>query len=368
MKVLHLSGSKHHWSGNEQQLADLIHNLLPLKVESNIFCYEGAAIETYAQQNDIPTFPQERMSIYSSVLAKRLRDCIRRNNIDVVHAHTSNFLTVYMVADLLFGLHIPTVFSRKGFSEKSSFVSRLKYNYKGIDAVICVSDAVRKNFSQFMKAKNRAKLAVIYDGITVRRFDKAKDIRETYNVPQDRMLVGNIANHVKAKDLSTLVKSANYLINTLGYKNFHFLQIGDFTELTIKLKEMVREFMLDKHFTFTGKIPEASRFMPQFDLYLMTSKSEGLPLAIYEAFLTCTPVVTTSAGGVPEAVINEVTGLISDVGNAHQLAKNIARLSNNSLLREKLTQNAHALLLEKFTAQQCASHTYDLYKEITGEL
>lgn len=45
MRILHLSGSKHHWSGNEQQLADLIRNLKPLGVENFIFCYEGSAIE-----------------------------------------------------------------------------------------------------------------------------------------------------------------------------------------------------------------------------------------------------------------------------------------------------------------------------------
>lgn len=365
MKVLHLSGSKHHWSGNEQQLADLIHNLLPLKVESNIFCYEGAAIETYAQQNDIPTFPQERMSIYSPVLAKRLKDCIRRNNIDVVHAHTSNFLTVYMVADLLFGLHIPTVFSRKGFSEKSSFVSRLKYNYKGIDAVICGSIAVKKGMKHLLNEKNYAqKIHVIYDGISITseaHIDR-EELCEQFDIAPKKYVIGNIANHVDAKDLPTLIETLNYIVNDLSRKDIHLVQIGAQTALTPLIEEKVRQYCLNDFITFAGKIENAKRYIPAFDAILMSSKSEGLPLVIYESFLNRVPVVSTNAGGIAEVIFQDDTGLISDVGDSVTLAENMNKLLSEESLQESIKENAYKLFINGFTAQKSAENTKQLYE------
>lgn len=97
MKVLHLSGSKHHWSGNEQQLADLIENLSALGVENHILCYEDSEIQKYALKKGIKVCALPRKSIYSPSLARALRDYIRRKHIEVIHAHTSNFF------DIVFG-------------------------------------------------------------------------------------------------------------------------------------------------------------------------------------------------------------------------------------------------------------------------
>src|SRR3712207_6337605 len=99
LRILHLSGSKHHWSGNEQQLTDLISNLPADKVQSFVFCYEGSAIEQYGREHGLVCFGQKRRSIYSPLLAYQLKRCVEKNRIDVLHVHTSNFLTVFMLAD-----------------------------------------------------------------------------------------------------------------------------------------------------------------------------------------------------------------------------------------------------------------------------
>ncbi len=367
LHILHLSGSTHHWSGNEQQLADLMRNLKTLGTESSVFCYKGSAIEHYAGKNGIPCFAQERRSIYSPVLAHRLKRCIRENKFDAIHVHTSNFLTVFMIADILYGLHMPTVFSRKGFSEKSGRLSRLKYNYKGIDRIICVSGAVYDNFISFLKPRNRFKPVVIYDGISVdglKREENLPDVRKTYGIPEGKYIVGNIANHVYAKDLPVLVRTADYLINKMGRKDVCVLQMGDMTEITRELNAMIEDAGLGAHVIFAGKVENARKFMPQFDVFLMTSRSEGLPLTIYEAFLNKIPVVTTDAGGIPEAVKNGFNGYITGVGNFKQLAEYVDSLLGDAERRRSMADNAHRTLLEKFTARQCAERSNELYKSI----
>ena len=366
MRVLHLSGSKSHWSGNEQQLSDLIDNLNELGVKNYIFCYESSAIEKYAKAHNIEVFPQERYGIYSPKLAKQLRNCIKENQIDVLHIHTSNFLTVFMVADLLYRLKIPTVFSRKGFSEKSSFLSALKYNYKNIDRTICVSGAVKEGLKNFVKPENHHKLRVIYDGIRMDlpKEDAPENLREKYNLSLDTILIGNIANHVPAKDLVTLLNTVHQLVNILKINNVHFIQIGKKTDHTEEYIKLAKELNVEKYITFTGQISNAKNYIPQLDIFFMSSQSEGLPLTIYESFLAKKPVVSTKAGGIPEAITNGENGFLCEIKDAECLARQLELLVKDASLREKMAENAFKVLIDKFDAKKCASETYHLYQEV----
>lgn len=367
LHILHLSGSKHHWSGNEQQLADLIRHLGDMGVQSSIFCYEGSSIQQYALEHDIPTLPQPRQSVYSSGLRQALRQAVRTGQYDIIHVHTSNYLTLYVLTDLLGSLGMPTVFSRKGLTDKASYLSRKKYNYKGIDRIICVSGAVRDNFCQYLTPSNHAKAVVVHDGIstdTVIPSEGAPSLCEAYALPQGRFVIGNIANHVGDKDLETLVRTADYLVNTLGRKEALFVQMGDHTDLTPALVEGIRAAGLEDHVRLLGKVAGAKAYMKDFDLFLMTSRSEGLPLTVYEAFLYGTPVVTTCAGGIPEAVTDGHSGVMTAIGDHIALAQGIERMMQNPALRQEIARNAHALLLEKFTARQCAERTLGLYQDI----
>lgn len=367
LRILHLSGSKHHWSGNEQQLADLVRHLSDMGVVNTIFCYEESAIHEYAKRHNVPTLPQPRKSVYSSSLRRTLRKIVKKSHFDVIHIHTSNFLTLYVLTDLLKRVNIPTIFSRKGLTNHAGFFSRKKYNYKNIDRIICVSGAVQKNFTKFLMPNNHAKTVVVHDGIsidTMNTDNTVPNVFEKFNLPRRKFVIGNIANHVSDKDLGTLVKTADHLINTLGQKDVVFVQMGDHTGLTQGLMDAVKRAQLRDHVFFVGKIPEAKSYMPQFDLFLMTSCSEGLPLTVYEAFMYKIPVVTTCAGGIPEAVKDGHSGIMTEIGDHISLAKGISKMMNDSTLRERIADNAHTLLLKNFTARQCAERTLSLYKEI----
>ena len=367
LHILHLSGSKHHWSGNEQQLADLVRHLSEMGVTSSIFCYEGSAIHEYAKSHGIPTLPQPRKSVYSSSLRKALHKATKSGCFDAIHIHTSNFLTLYVLTDIVRGLKLPTIFSRKGLTDRAGFLSRKKYNYKGIDRIICVSGAVRENFTKFLTTDNHAKAVVVHDGIsvdTVSTDDTTPSVFEKFGLPQGRFVIGNIANHVSDKDLGTLVKTADHLVNTLGHRDVVFVQMGDHTALTQGLMEGVKSAQLEDYVFFVGKVPGAKSYMPQFDLFLMTSCSEGLPLTVYEAFMYKIPVVTTCAGGIPEAVKDGYSGIMTEIGDHTALAEGIDKMMGDGTLQQEIADNAHTLLLEKFTARQCAERTLALYKEI----
>jgi glycosyltransferase involved in cell wall biosynthesis len=94
--------------------------------------------------------------------------------------------------------------------------------------------------------------------------------------------------------------------------------------------------------------------MPQFNIYLMSSEREGLPITIYEAFYQKTSVVSTKAGGVPEAITHNVNGLLSEIKDYKDLAKNILILIKQPKLKDAFVEKSYSLILNKFTTKQLA--------------
>lgn len=369
MKILHISGAKG-WGGNEQQMIDLIPELTKLGVDNIVFGVENSLLQKECESKDISFLIAQKSKLNNFVNYKYLKTVVKEIKPDLVHLHTSDSLTVFTISDLLFKLKSKAVFSKKGMGSSSSILSKFKYNYKNIDTIICVSEAVKKSFSNIITKNNLPKLTVVYDGINLNRTsdEKGLDVRKLFNIDEGTIIIGNIANHVKAKDLLTLIRTINYLVNVLGLKNIHLLQIGMFSDkLTPEIKKLIFDMQLEKFITLTNFQPHALDFLSQFDLYVMSSAREGLPLTIFEAFLKKTPVVSTKAGGIPEAICHDFNGYLCEVGDFESLAKSISKLLNNEVKKNEFANRSYEMFFERFTAEQSARNTLKIYKNVIGK-
>lgn len=366
MKILHISGAKE-WGGNEQQMIDLIPELTNLGVKNIVFGVKNTQLQKECLSKNISFLVAKKHKLNNFVNYSYLKTIVKEIKPDLIHLHTSDSLTVFTISDLLFRLKTKAVFSKKGMGSSSSILSKFKYNYKNVDTIICVSEAVKKSFSNIMTKSNLSKLTVIYDGINLNRTSKVKELnlRQLFNISESVNIVGNIANHVKAKDLLTLVRAINYLVNDIQVKNIHLLQIGKFSDkITPEIEKLILQMKLEKFITLTNFHPHALDLLSQFDLYTMSSEREGLPLTIFEAFLKKTPVVSTKAGGIPEAIIHDFNGYLSDVGDFKSLAKNIHNLLNDRVKRQEFVNRSYDMFFERFTADQSARNTLKIYEKL----
>jgi glycosyltransferase involved in cell wall biosynthesis len=106
--------------------------------------------------------------------------------------------------------------------------------------------------------------------------------------------------------------------------------------------------------------------LPEFDVFLLTSLTEGLPLTIYEAFAAKVPVVSTNAGGIAEVVQNEITGFISDLKDSESLSNNVLKIINNNKLSETITTNAYNLVKKNHDLNIMKENYYNFYKNINN--
>lgn len=365
MKILHVSGARS-WGGNEQQLADLIPELNKLQVENLIFGIEGTPLHKHFEASSTKFLTGKEKKLTGRSNFRLLKKIVNEQQPDIIHLHTSDSVTLFVVADILYTLRIPAVFSKKGMGSSSTFLSIYKYNYKNIRKIICVSEAVKASMQGVLKPANHDKLVVVYDGVNLNRTKivRTENIRDLFKIGDNRTILGNIANHAKAKDLGVLIDMMNYLVNDLQYKNIHLIQIGKSSKLTDDLRLKIEKYGLTYYITLAGFQEHALDFISQFDMYVMSSEREGLPITIFEAFYKRCPVVSTRAGGIPEAIADGENGFLVDVKDSRGLAKKVALLAGNKELKNTFVKKSEEIFYENFVADITARKTLAIYKKV----
>ena len=211
-----------------------------------------------------------------------------------------------------------------------------------------------------LKIKPREKLLLIHNGLDVYkniflpREEARKKIWEMLLKDPDNIgggtaktIIGTIANFYPAKGLPVLIQAAEQFKDQ---EEIIFIIIGDGAERSV-LEKMIAEKKLEKKVFLLGQIPEASRFLPAFDIFILPSVKEGFPWVLLEAMAAKLPVIATAVGAVPEIIENGKNGLLIPPARPEEIARKILELSNNDRLRNELGIQAHQTVLFKFSAE-----------------
>ena len=108
-------------------------------------------------------------------------------------------------------------------------------------------------------------------------------------------------------------------------------------------------------------MPDAERFLPGFDIFLLTSLKEGLPYTILEAGLAGLPVIASNVGGIPEIITNDVSGILVEAGNIDQIAKSLKNLVLEPQKRDPLGTNLKQKVEKDFSLHKMISETEEIY-------
>ena len=304
--------------------------------------------------HDIPFFPFRKIFSTNPVAAMHIRWICRRLKISHIHTHDSHALTFAVMAATFFGNQVPIIVHRRvDFPIGSHFLSNWKYNHKAIQNIICVSDFVREVLGHGLK--NREKCVTIHDGIDL------NSIVPHANTQADRpsYLIGNIAAIAPHKDYFTFVRTAEKLLSDGFSAKFQIIG-GDGGE-EVAIRNLIAEKELSDNFELLGFRDDVLDLLSRLDVLLFTSKTEGLGSTLLDAMAAGVPIVATEAGGIPEIVEHEKTGLLAPVGDAEGLAEQIKRMLSNVDLRENILANA-AEKVRAYSKEKMAEQILEIYK------
>lgn len=365
MKVLHISGSTV-WGGNEQQIINLIPEMNKLGIKNVVLLKKDSYLEVECIKNKIEYIQTTKTRKNKITIYKYFNELLNEIKPDIIHFHTSDFLTIYVITSIIYNLKIPGIYVRKSIVNSGSVVSKFRYNFKNIKSLICVSEKVKDNMKQLVYAKNHNRLKVIYDCISLSKMSEIHEInlREKFLIDKNKFLIGNIANHNKAKDIETLINTADFLVNELKINSVMFIQIGEFSNLTESFQKLIKLKKIENNFIFTDKIYKAYLLNKQLDCFIMTSEREGGPTSVLEALYTEIPVVSTDVGIVSEIIKNGDNGFISEVKDFKSLALNLQLLIMDNNLRNEIVKNNKKMIINTNSAEKIALKTVEIYKSI----
>ncbi len=361
MRILHIS-TPSSWRGGEQQIAWLMEELSKKNIEQLLFCPTNSVMSKYAKREKFKHFEFSKTFAYSPFTAWRLKNICTKHRIDLIHVHDSRALTLATLTATFFNNKTPIVISRRlDFSLKERPFTLWKYNHWAVAKILCVSEKVKEIIT--VAIQDRSKLEVVYDGIDLERFTASPKgiLREEYSIPQDKILIGNVAAIAPHKDYFTFVKTAKNLIEK-GLPA-HFFIIGEDGGEREKIITFIKSKNLENHISLTGFRNDIPSVLPELDFFLFTSKTEGLGTSVLDALMSNVSVVSTTAGGIPEYLTDNENALLADPEDAAKLAENILTLSNNSELKAQLSI-AGKKTAARFSKKNMADRTYSFYDEI----
>jgi len=151
----------------------------------------------------------------------------------------------------------------------------------------------------------RERITVIPNGVDVARFGAGGADRGPLGAVNGETVIGSVGCLAARKDYATLL-DALALLSARG-RRFHAALVGDGPERG-ELEARAARLGLTERTTFLGERPDVERLLPGMDVFVLSSREEGIPNALLEAMAAGRPAVATAVGGTPEVLEDGVTG------------------------------------------------------------
>ncbi len=264
---------------------------------------------------------------------------IGRVNPSVILAHRWKATTIAVAALKTLGTEDVMVFSVvHALYQLQSLSRRLvgRFFLKKHCRFIGVSEAVREDVLQAGFGFAPEDVLALPNGIDIEKTRASlfsrNEARQLLGIPLEVQVVGHVGRLVRAKDQKTLISAFAKVYKVLPLSSLVIIGAGRFEN---DLKDQVKSLQLpDSAVIFAGAKEHAVRFMPAFDLFTLTSVTEGFPRVLLEAMVCKIPIVATDRGGICEVL--DADAQLCQAGDVDGIAR---RLLESLQLDQESRQN-----------------------------
>ena len=296
--------------------------------------------------------------------AWKLSKIIRQWTPAIVHAHDPHAVSMAALA-LSFGAPDPRpkmIASRRvDFHLQSHAFSQWKY--RQMDGFIAASRAIKNIL--VADGIPAGRIEVVHDGIDVEKIQNRPvvDLHKEYWLPLGVPVMVNVGALVGHKGQKYLVDAMPIVLREVP--DAHLIIFGE-GDLRAPLEKQIKHLSLGKRVLLPGFREDVMSLMKSADLFVMSSVTEGLGSAVLDAMAMGHAVVGTKAGGIPEAVVHDETGLLVEPADAKALAAAIVRLLKDDGLRKQLGEAGRARVAEHFGVDRLVEGTLEIYRKIAS--
>jgi len=364
MRVVHVN-TEATWRGGENQVLNLMRGLKRLGHDVECVALPGSILAQRCRQESIPALELAMRSDGDVFAAVRLARHLRRNPCEILHAQTARAHSIALLARIA-GAKARVVVSRRlDFPIRRSPWNLWKYRNRRVDSYIAVAAVIRDILID--AGVSPSKVTVINSSIDLARFtgvgDHRAELRRAMAIPMEALVVGNVAALAWHKGQKDLLAAMPAVLASVPEVRLVIVGGGEEREA---LERQARELGLGARVTFTGVRNDIPQILTMFDVFCISSYLEGLCNSVLEAFAMKLPVVATRAGGLPEIVADERTGLLAPARDPEGLAAALVRMLTDRPLATRVAEAGHRLVHERFGVEHMVARTEALYREVVG--
>ena len=237
--------------------------------------------------------------------------------------------------------------------------------------VICVSPSLRRRAVE-LKLVSADRTAVLGSGsscgVDVQRFSpqsvslRRDCLAERLSLPNDAPVIGFVGRFTRDKGMAELVTAFGQLRQ--AWPKLHLLLVGDFEGGDPVSTDIRKQIETDSHIIRTGFVNDTAPYYGLMTALVLPTYREGFPVVSLEAQACGVPVVTTTATGAIDSILDGVTGFLVPVGDAPALAAKIDDLLRDAQLRDQMGRNGRALVVRNFRQETVAEALLDEYRRL----
>ncbi|WP_116106160.1 glycosyltransferase [Lewinella sp. IMCC34191] len=294
-----------------------------------------------------------------------VRRIVNQSEIDLIHCHLPLSGVIGRLVSKLTG--VPVVYTEHNIQERYNVISRT-LNLRTLSVnqqVICCSQDVHDSLDRYAPEHYRPNIVTVENGVNTERFSpdygEQRAMRAQLGLPVDKKIIGTVCVFRDQKNLLLWVAAAAKL--SAGVPDLHFVLVGNGPQEEA-VRTAIRKAGMEDKFTLPGRLQEVRPWLRSLDVYLMTSKFEGLPIALLEAMSMQLPVVSSGVGGIPEAIRHGQEGyLVTEaIDRPEGYVENLHKILTDESLRDKLAIGARTRVQRSFSVQYMAGRLENVYR------
>jgi glycosyltransferase involved in cell wall biosynthesis len=268
----------------------------------------------------------------------------------LLHAHDAHSVTLAGLCAL--ATRVPMVATRR-----VDFHLRRRGLWGQAARIIAISAAVADVLSE--DGIQLERIVMVHSGIDLEAAREASPlgVRERLGLPPETTLACTVGALVPHKDHVTLLHAARRVAGR--FPDLHWIIAGD-GELRQVLEWLAAELDLTSRVHFLGQVAHPLRVIADANLYVMSSREEGLGTSVLDAMARGIPVASTSAGGLPE-MLHDGAGILVSPRNPEALAGAVQRILSDAELRRGLVERASRAVV-RFSADRMAAEVRSVYR------
>ncbi|UCE67740.1 MAG: glycosyltransferase [Candidatus Zixiibacteriota bacterium] len=359
------------WAGAEVQMFTLVAalNKAPELNVSAIVLNEGKLVSELRNAGIEVAVIDESQYGFLQIL-RRAKKILGGKNIDILHTHRykENILGALLRKNAVVSHLLQTVHGTgepfKGIKLLKALLYSLldrRYSRKYHDKIHTVSLDIKNEIGAWISPDKIAAIHNAVDPANIVVSKTASEIRYKLGIKGNEFIIGSAGRMVPIKGYDIFLDMAKIISADLPHARF--LLVGD-GPIKMKLENKAREMNLENKVIFSGFRDDIIDIINCFDIFVISSHNEGIPMVLLEAMAMKKPIVATAVGGINEIIENDVSGLLVAPGDARSLADSCIKIFNDLDQREKLGIEAKNRIEVEFTVDIQKNRMLKLYQEI----